>query len=394
MNRIVLSRVLIALIIALALAIVPAQAEDKDKGIADELRPFVESKTLAGAVVLVANKDKVLCLETVGYADIKNKKLMRPDSVFWIASMTKPITAAALMMLVDEGKVKLDDPVEKYLPEFSEQWLAVEKDKERIVLKKPKQSVTVRHILNHTSGMPGVSRIEQEPARLNLDRLNLRDAVISYVMTPLQSEPGTKWHYSNPGINTAGRIIEVVSKMPYEKFMQERLFDPLKMTDTTFWPDEKQLARLAKVYRPNKGKDDLEETTITLFTHPLSDRKRQPMPAGGLFSTASDVSNFCRMVLAGGEFGGKRYLSEKAVKDMTVNQTGDLPISFGLGWATGKKEGEPFGHGGAYGTNMSIDPKKGLVLVYMIQHTGGFPGKDGGKIHPAFVKAATQKYGK
>jgi CubicO group peptidase (beta-lactamase class C family) len=319
---------------------------------------------------------------------------MGTDSLFWIASMTKPITSAALMMLVDEGKVKLDDPVSKYLPEFAEQWLAVEQSKERIVLQKPKQAVTVRHILTHTSGLPGTGRLERDGPRLLLDRLSLRDAVLSYTLTPLQNEPGTKWVYSNPGINTVGRIIEVVGKMPYEKFMQEKLFTPLGMKDTTFWPDEKQMARLAKTYRPNKSKDGLEATTITLFRHPLSDRTRQPMPAGGLFSTASDVSNFCRMVLAGGEFGGKRYLSEKSVKEMTSSQTGDLPVSFGLGWAASKKEGEPFGHGGAYGTNMTIDPKRGLVLVYLIQHTGGFPGKDGGKIHPTFVKAAVQRYGK
>src|SRR5262249_51596634 len=158
--------------------------------------------------------------------------------------------------------------------------------------------------------------------------------------------------------NTAGRIIEVVAKMPYEKFLQEKLFDPLKMKDTTFWPDEKQVARLAKSYRPNKAKDGLEETKIGQLIYPLSDRKRQPMPAGGLFSTASDLANFCRMMLNGGTLDGKQYLSKEAVKEMTQDQTGGLKPTWGLGWAAGK-EGEPYGHGGAHGTDMKVDPKKG-----------------------------------
>src|SRR5262245_22162734 len=155
---------------------------------------------------------------------------MKTDNVFWIASMSKPITAVGLMMLVDEGKVKLDDPVEKYLPEFKDQWLAAEQDKDHVLLKKPKHPITVRNILSHTSGMPFKSAME-EPT---LDGLALRDAVRSYVLTPLQTEPDTKYQYSNAGINTAGRIIEVVGGMPYEDFMQKRLFDPLGMKDTMF----------------------------------------------------------------------------------------------------------------------------------------------------------------
>src|SRR5258708_9651640 len=126
--------------------------------------------------------------------------------------------------------------------------------------------------------------------------LPLRVAVGSYAMTPLQSEPGTKSQYSNAGINTAGRIIEVVSSMPYEDFLQKRLFDPLGMKDTTFWPNEEQLTRLTKAYKPSADRSNLEETTITQLKYPLGDRKRQPMPAGGLFSTANELSNFYRMV--------------------------------------------------------------------------------------------------
>jgi len=393
MKRVLLPLLLVAVVLPLGVG--PGRADDKvdkAKGIAAELQPFVDDGTLAGAVLLVANKDKVLTLEAVGYADVTAKKTMQTDSIFWIASMTKPITAVALMMLVDEGKVKIDDPVSKYLPEFSDQWVIAEKEKDRLVLGRPKQAILVRHLLTHTSGMPFLSRMETP----TIDRLTLRDATLSYAMTPLQSEPGTKVSYSNAGINTAGRIIEVVSKMPYETFLQKRLFDPLGMKDTTFWPDEKQLTRVAKSYRPNKEKTALEETTVTALAHPLSDRKRQPVPAGGLYSTATDLAAPCRMMLNGGvNDGNTRLLSEDVVKQMTKDQTG-LATPWGLGWTAGKKEGGPYGHGGAYGTNMTVDPERGLVLIYMIQHAG-YPGKDGKEakeIQPTFTRAAIKRYAK
>jgi CubicO group peptidase (beta-lactamase class C family) len=362
----------------------PKAAPEKSLGAV--LKPFVDKHTLAGAVTLVANKDKVLTLEAVGFADIASKKPMAADAMFWIASQSKPITAAALMMLVDEGKVKLDDPVVKYLPEFKDQWLAVEQDKDHVLLKKPKKKMTIRHILSHTSGMPFMSELEKP----TLDLLPLRVSVKSYAMTPLLAEPGTKFQYSNAGINTAGRIIEVVSGMPYETFLDKRLFEPLGMKDTTFWPNEKQVARLAKSYRPKMPKSGLEETTIGQLKYPLTDRKRQPMPGGGLFSTAGDVGRFCQMVLNGGEYKGKRLLKESSVKEMTSKQTGDvLKENYGLGWATG---GHSFGHGGAMATNMNIDTKRGLITVYLVQHAG-FPG-DGAKALGAFQKAAEAQFEK
>jgi CubicO group peptidase (beta-lactamase class C family) len=347
----------------------------------------VASHTLAGAVTVVANVDRVLDTQTVGYADIGAGKTMTADAIFWIASQSKPITATALMMLVDEGKVALNDPVEKYLPEFKDQWLAAYREGDVMLLRKPKQTMTVRHLLSHASGMPFKSALE-EPT---LDQFTLRSGVRSYTMTPLNSEPGTKFDYSNAGINTAGRIIEVVSGMPYEDFLQKRLFDPLGMKDTTFWPSGEQLGRIAKSYKPNSSNDGLEEIKIGQLRYPLDDRLRQPMPAGGLFSTAADVTTFCRMILNGGEWNGKRYVSEDAVKQMATNQLGSLPQSYGLGWAAGKNPGDSFGHGGAHSTQMNIDPQKKLVLVFMVQHAG-FPGGDNGKVHGAFVNAAKKKF--
>jgi CubicO group peptidase (beta-lactamase class C family) len=292
------------------------------------------------------------------------------------------------MMLVDEGKVRLDDPVEKYLPEFRELQVSV-KDDPGHALRQPKQPITVRQILSHTSGMRFSSPIEHP----TLDMLPLAVAVRSYATTPLQTEPGTKWDYANAGINTGGRIIEVVSGMPYEDFLQKRLFTPLGMKDTTFWPNEEQTARLAKSYTPNAKNDGLKEINIGQLHYPLNDHKRQPFPAGGLFSTAADLGNFCRMILNGGEFDGKRYLSEKSIHEMTSDQCGKLPNGYGLGWSTEKHPGGPFGHGGAESTDMSIDPQKQLVMVYLVQHAG-YANHDGGKILSTFKDAAREMFGK
>jgi len=356
------------------------------KPVASALQPFVDRHALAGAVTLVADKDRVLDLEAVGFADIANNTLMGTDTLFWIASQSKPITALALMMLVDEGKVSLDDSVAKFVPEFGDVWVVEERSKDRMSLKRPEQRITVRHILSHTSGLPFASVME----RPTLDVLPLRDAARSYAMTPLLFQPGTEYQYSNAGINTAGRIIEIVSGMPYEDFLQKRLFDPLGMKDTTFWPNQEQLRRLAKSYRPNKDKTDLEEITVGQLKYPLNDRHRQPMPAGGLFATTKDVGRFCQMMLNRGTFEGKRYVSENAVKEMTRKQTGpNISNGYGLGWSTG---GGSFGHGGAHSTDMSVDTKRGLVFVYMVQHAG-FP-KDGGRAQGEFRKVAEARFGR
>jgi CubicO group peptidase (beta-lactamase class C family) len=364
-----------------------AQTTWPPKVIAPKLQPFVDQHVLAGAVTLVATKDKVLNLEAVGYADVAAKKPMQTDDLFWIASMSKPITAAAFMMLVDEGKVNVNDPVEKYLPEFKGQMVIVEKDGQHVLLKKPKHPITIKNILSHTSGLPFKSPIETP----TLDILPLATRVRSYAMLPLEFEPDTKYQYSNAGINTAGRIIEVVSGMPYETFLEKRLFGPLGMKDTTFYPTRAQIQRIAKSYKPNKDKSGLEETPIGQLKYPLHDPARQPMPAGGLFSTGADTARFCQMLLNGGKFEGKRYLSEATVKQMTSKQTGErLKQGYGFGFAA---NGTKFGHGGAYNTNMSIDTKSGLITVFMVQHAG-WRNDDGKKILPTFHKAALDAFGK
>ncbi len=382
-------------LIVLSLAFVSTLAEQKtsaqqanlptSKKIAEALQPYVDSQALAGAVTLVADKERILSVDAVGFADMTTKKAMSAEALFWIASQSKPVTGAALMILVDEGKVDLNAPVSKYLPEFGDVWVTAYRDKDSILLKRPSRPITVRDCMNHTSGMPFKSTLEQP----TLDLLPLRDAVRSYALTPLVTEPGAKYAYSNAGINTGGRIIEVVSGMKYEDFLDQRLFIPLGMTDTTFWPSEAQLARLAKPYKPNADKSGLEETTISQLRYPLSDRTRQPMPGGGLFSTAGDMGRFCRMVLNQGTLDGKRILSEAAVATMTSKQTADtLKDGYGVGWSI---QGESFGHGGALATNHNIDTKRGLITIFLVQHAG-FP-KNGGESQGAFRKAAESQFG-
>ncbi len=389
MKIIARSRLFAAINLALGCLVLSSASAEEPRSFATKeipavLQPFVDNHTLAGAVALVADQDKILSIDTVGFADIAAKKPMQADSLFWIASQSKPITGAAFMILVDEGKVKLDDPVAKYIPEFKEVKVTVGQGKDAKLVA-PKQAITLRQVLSHTSGLPFSTKFETP----TLDKGTLAERVKSYASTPLNSEPGTKYAYSNAGINTAGRIIEVVSGMSYEEFVDTRVFAPLGMKDTTFWPNEKQLNRLAKSYKPNKEKNNLEETTVGQLQYPLSDRKRQSMPAGGYFSTASDMARFCQMVLNGGTFNGKKVLTEDAVKTMTTKQTGDgIPTNYGLGWSTGGN----IGHGGAFSTNMSIDPKKGLIFIWMVQHAG-YPG-DGGKSSGEFHKAGEKRFEK
>jgi CubicO group peptidase (beta-lactamase class C family) len=352
------------------------------KTLAHAIQPFVEEGLISGAVLLAATADRTLSVDAVGESDLENHRPMNTDALFWIASMTKPMTCTALMMLVDEGLVNVDDPVEKYLPEFKGQMVVAEKDDDHLLLRKPSHPILVREILSHTAGLTFSSPIEVP----TLDQLTLRHAVRSYAMTALQFEPGTRYQYSNAGTNIAGRIIEVVTGTAYEEFMAERLFAPLGMTDTTFWPDESQLQRFAKIYRTNPDATGLEEAPLSQLALPFNNRARKPMPAGGLFSTAADAARFCQMILNDGEWNGRRYLSPEAVRQMTRKQTADsVDAGYGFGWEV---QGEVFGHGGAYKTRMQIDRASGLVTVFLIHLASDWRTERGREIMPAFNAAA------
>ena len=339
--------------------------------------PFIESGAVAGAVALVADVNNVLSINTFGYADIANKLPMQPNTVFWVASQTKPVTGALFMALVDEGKVSLDDTVETYLPEFKDLWVSVYQDDDNVLLKRPTRPITLRDTLCHVSGIQFMTPIETP----TLDRLPLVSAVKSYAMTPLRTQPGTAYAYSNAGINTAARVIEVISGMPYEQYLDEKFLQPLEMTDTTFWPSTEQVSRIAKAYKPNAEGTQLEEILIDQLRYPLDGPGRYPMPAGGLFSTATDMAQFCQMVAGHGMYKGKRILSEESVKQMTSRQTPDtLDIGYGAGWSLGENT---VGHGGALATGMNISTKTGRIAVWLVQHAGFL--HDGGSAGGAFT---------
>jgi len=350
-----------------------AAAEPPD-AIHSALQPLIDNHTVAGAVTLVATRDRILYKQAAGYRDLAAKAAMPVNAMFWIASTSKPMTVTAFMVLVDEGKISVDDPVEKFLPEFHGQMVKAAIDGKPQVAagsQAPPQLVAashpilIREILSHTSGLPFKS--SAQPGAL--DTLPLKDAVHSFAAEPLIFQPGTSYSYSNEGINTAARIIEVVSGMPYEQFMQQRLFDPLGMTDTTFWPDDEQIARLAETYKLDPTTKDLMRVPVSQLTYPLNDRQhRFPMPAGGLFSTAVDVSKFCQMILNGGTLNGKRYISPASLHAMTSVENGGLgKLNYGFGWSISKNG---FGHGGANKNAMDIDTTTGRIFIFMVQQDG------------------------
>jgi hexosaminidase len=352
------------------------------------LQPLVDNHTIAGAVTLVADKNGTVYRKAAGYRDLGAKAAMPENALFWIASVSKPLTAIALMMLVDEGKVSLNDPVEKYLPEFKGQMV-----KETVTsggqtttkLVPANHPILVREILSHTSGLPFSSAAQ--PGALDL--LPLKEQVRSFAAEPLLFQPDTDYRYSNEGLDTAARIIEVVSGEPYERFMQERLFDPLGMKDTTFWPNEEQIARLAQSYKLDAQSKDLMKVPVSQLTYPLNDHvHRFPMPAGGLFSTTDDMGKFCRMTLNGGELDGKRYISASSLHAMTsVENRGLGKTEYGFGWAIAK---DGFGHGGAYKNDIDIDTATGRVLVFMVQQDGPWGTKDGDAMLPRLKQLANE----
>jgi CubicO group peptidase (beta-lactamase class C family) len=287
-------------------------------------------------------------------------------------------------MLVDEGKVKLDDPVTKYIPEFQGQKVFAPNDPTH-TLKAPSHAPTIRELLSHTSGLPYHSNAKM-PAD---DAISLSDSVKVFASEPLQYDPGNSYTYSNEGFITLGRVIEVASGTPYGQFMQTRLFEPLAMSETRFLPTGEELTRLAKVYQANTAKTGLEETDglKSGFTFPLDDPNRLAFPAGGLFSTATDVSKFCQMLLAKGVYKGKRYLSEASLKDMITRQTPPtVKDIYGLGWNIGP--GGKYFHAGGYKTYMEIDPETDRIMIFMVHLASHEWPNDGGTIMQTFKRAA------
>jgi CubicO group peptidase (beta-lactamase class C family) len=356
------------------------RAQQRFGAIAPRMQEYVDKGEAAGVVTLIATKERILYRAAVGKSDLASGRKMLPDDIFWIASMTKPVTAVAVAILADEGKLRFDDPIAKHLPEFAG------------------RTMTLREVLTHTSGL---GELEQRSPHWTLAEFTAKFAPL-----PLRFDPGSRWGYSTSGIDVLGRVVEVVSGMPFDAFLQKRLFDPVGMKDTSFWIAPGKEARRAQSYRWNAAASKLEETTIRyMYGTSVTDRQRAPLGGAGLFSTAEGMARFYQMMLNGGVVRGQRILNADTVAEMTRKQTGALAARPGMPWGLGfcivedpsKLAGNSalspgsFGHGGAFSTQSWADPIRNRIWSLMFERDGkGNP--DNSDVRIAFQEAALRDW--
>jgi CubicO group peptidase (beta-lactamase class C family) len=301
----------------------------------DVLKRHIAEHRIAGAVALVARRGRVVYFNAHGFDDIESKTLMGKRSRFRMASSTKPVTGVALLMLVEEGKVRLMDPVSKFIPEFKEARVAVERDGkvELVPLARP---VTIRDLLTHTSGLVS-GGVGSRTAKAETLRPGGDDTLTTYsarvARVPLDFQPGSKWSYSGlAGIDALARVIEVASGKSFDAFLKERLFGPLGMTDTFFSHDaDSGVERLAAIHRPGEQRVQRIPSFLRL-------PQGYHCGAGGLISTAEDYFRFAQMLANGGELNGKRLLSPRSVELMSMNHVGEM-----FGGQLGRPPGMGFG---------------------------------------------------
>jgi len=359
--------------------------------IGETLRADVQAKKLPGAIVLVARAGKVVMFDAIGKLDPAGSTPMTRDAIFRIYSMTKPITTVTAMMLVEEGRLKLDDPVSKYIPSFAKMQVGVEKadpsgGKPTLELVPVRRPMTVQDLMRHTSGLTygffGNSMVKTLYSEANLsDITRSNEEVADKIATlPLAYQPGSTWDYSH-STDVLGRIIEVVTGKPLLQAMKEKVLDPLGMTDTSFYvTDPKKQSRIAEPFA-----DDRSIGVNANFGDPRVAGKYES-GGGGMMSTATDYARFVQMLINGGTLEGKRYLSPRTLAFMTSDHLGTsiatTPLylpgpghGFGLGFAVRKTAGEApfpaeagtFFWGGAGGTYFWVDPKSKLFVVFMMQ---------------------------
>jgi len=377
--RRVTTPVAVAFVAAALLNLVARANEAGFAALDQRMQEFVDRGQISGAVTLVGDGGRVMHVGAVGLADLDTERPMTGDSLFGIMSMTKPITATAVMILADEGKLSIDDPVAKYIPAFADA---------KLESGEPVRGLTIRRLLTHSSGLVGDQRCEK----------TLEATAEMLAHRPFGFQPGTKWEYS-PGMNVCGRIVEIASGQPFDEFLAERIFRPLAMDHTTFYPTPAQWERVATLYRIGDDKSLVKGERWAGTGSPSS----APNPSGGLFATAGDMFRFYQMILYGGEWNGRRIVSRDAVRQMTSVQTPDLSTGFtpgngwGLGWClirepqgvTAALSPGTFGHGGAWGTQGWVDPLHERVFVLMIQRSD-LPNSDGSEIRKEFQRLAVE----
>lgn len=346
---------------------------DKLAEIPARLQPFVDSGESTGAVILAAHGGRIIAHSALGYQSIETGAPMRTDSIFWAASTSKPYVAAAVMMLVEEGKLGLDDPVGKHIPEFKGMLMTVPDygyASKEIKLVKPERPITVQDLLNHTHGLPVT--VETEAAE------SIREHVMASARSTLDWEPGSNWRYGGEGLHVAAYLVEIYSGMSYADVLKSRIFDPLGMQDTYFMLQDVPENRLVEHYARKKGETGWQ---VERFYNPVYFN-----PAGGLYSTAENMSRFYQMMLNGGSYEGRRLLSEQSVKQLTTITCGHLekgdhiPNCYSaLGFRVVREATDPrttglnpgaFGHGGSGGSIIWADPANQTIYIYMRNNWG------------------------
>jgi len=402
----------VLLALSLTAAAVP-HGKPEDVGFSSErlqrinetVQRYIDSGQITGAVTVVSRKGRVAHFEAQGLMDLESKTPMRRDAIFRMASMSKPVTGVAILMLMEEGKVRLTDPVSRFIPEFKNTKVAMLKTPSgpatppapgqpppppEIYTVPAEREVTVRDLMTHTSGLESGGAGTREGARLSprSTSSNLAAYVPTLGVVPLDFQPGTQWRYSAlAGIETLGRIVEVASGQTFDRFLKTRLFDPLGMKDTAFYPTDDRLSRVVTLYERKDGKLSRTDTPGWLATKTLLSG------GGGLWSTADDYMLFAQMLVNGGILNGKRLLSPRTVDLMASNHVGDLysgvnqrvkGMGFGLtvevvldNVAANRRESiGSFGWDGAFGTHFWVDRKEQLVGLLMIQEPVGPLSRD------------------
>ena len=367
------------------------------------MQGFVDRKEAAGVVTLIAREGKTVDLHAVGFADIEKNVPMKTDSIFRIASMTKPVTSVAVMMLFEEGKLFLTDPVSKFIPAFKGSTV-IEGAGAEAKAAPARRAITIRDLLTHRSGITygfingGVIgtgyRKNGVTDGLTSTTATLEENINKLAAEPLVSQPGDRFNYSL-STDVLGRVVEVVSGQPFNVFLRERIFKPLKMGDTDFIVPESKWPRFVTVYspdgkggiRPMNDPETFGNTNMSPWAY-YKAGKTYFSGGAGLASTASDYARFANMLLNGGAYDGARLLSPKTLELMTMSHTSDLApplqllgpgVNFGLGFrvvtdlASTQTLGSNglYGWSGIYGTNFWVDPKEKLVAVMMVQK---YPG--------------------
>lgn len=394
----VLLGVLILNVCALAQELTPAKPEsvglspERLERIAATVQHDIDDKRIAGAVTLVVRHGHVAWLKSQGMMDREAAKPMQADALFRICSMTKPITSVAVMMLYEEGRFLLDDPISKYLPEFKNPKVLVKPPTGMPYSIPATKEITIRDLLRHTSGLtynwnddlgPLYEKAGIASGLLQYDG-TIADNVKKLATVPLLFNPGDRFEYGL-SLDVLGRLVEVVSGKPLDEFFRTRIFEPLGMKDTYFYPPDNKLDRLATAYTyyPDKGLNRFPDTPIKEgnFSYSADYPSRGPKKlfsgGAGLVSTAMDYARFCQMMLDGGKLSNTRLLSRKTVELMTHDQLGKIgpDQGFGLGFGVeGVKSplaelGSPgeYNWGGFFYTGFTIDPKEQMIVIFMAQ---------------------------